>query len=422
MSSSLDSALLDMRHAMHQSRSLSHFLMPSSNSSHTAAHFPFHAVTAGLLAAFVGCASSFAVVVHGLKVVGASEAEATSGLMALSIAMGIGGIILSLKTRMPVSVAWSTPGAALLATTGALPGGFSMAVGAFIVSSILLVIAGLWKPLGRAVSAIPSALANAMLAGILLHLCIAPVTAVAQMPLAGLVIVVVWALVARIKRVLAVPAAVLVLIGILIFSGTTPVLELSALMPKPILISPQFSLSAIISIAIPLFIVTMASQNIPGIAVLAVHNYRPEPGPLFTVTGVLSLLSAPFGGHAVNLAAITAALCAGPDCHPDPAKRYVAGVTAGIVYVLFGFLAGGATALIAVSPPILIEAVAGLALISAFGAAIMAAVQEPDEREAAVVTFLVAASGLTIFDIGGAFWGLIAGGLLRVLRRFGTAA
>jgi len=396
--------------------------MSSSHTPHSLGPFPFHAVTAGLLAAFVGCASSFAVVVHGLKVVGANEAEATSGLMALSIAMGLGGIILSLKTRMPVSVAWSTPGAALLATTGALPGGFSAAVSAFIVSSILLVIAGLWKPLGRAVRAIPSALANAMLAGILLHLCIAPVTAVAQMPLAGLAIVAVWALVARIKRVLAVPAAVLVLIGILFFSGTAPVFELSALMPQPILIEPQFSLSAIISIAIPLFIVTMASQNIPGIAVLAVHNYRPEPGPLFTVTGFLSLLSAPFGGHAVNLAAITAALCAGPDCHPDPTKRYVAGVTAGIVYVLFGFLAGGATALIAVSPPVLIEAVAGLALIGAFGAAIMAAVEDPHEREAAVATFLVAASGLTLSGIGGAFWGLIAGGLLRALRRFGTAA
>jgi len=383
--------------------------------------FPFHAVMAGLLAAFVGCASSFAVVVHGLKAVGASDVEATSGLMALSIAMGLGGIILSLKTRMPVSVAWSTPGAALLATTGAVAGGFSTAVGAFLVSSILLVIAGLWKPLGRAVRAIPSALANAMLAGILLHLCIAPVTAVAQMPLAGLAIVAVWALVARIKRVLAVPAAVLVLIGILFFSGTAPIFELSALLPMPILIEPQFSLSAIISIAIQLFIVTMASQNIPGIAVLAVHNYRPEPGPLFTVTGILSLLSAPFGGHAVNLAAITAAICAGPDCHPDPAKRYVAGVTAGIVYVLFGFLAGGATALISVSPPVLIEAIAGLALIGAFGAAIMAAVEDSHEREAAVATFLVAASGLTLFGIGGAFWGLIAGGLLRALRRFGTA-
>ena len=396
--------------------------MSSSHASPSISAFPFHAVAAGLLAAFVGFASSFAVVVHGLKAVGANDLEATSGLMALSIAMGLGGIILSLRTRMPVSVAWSTPGAALLATTGVLPGGFSTATGAFLVSSLLLVIAGLWKPLGRAVSAIPSALANAMLAGILLHLCVAPVTAVAQMPIAGLTIVAVWAIIARIKRVLAVPAAVIVLIVILFFSGTAPVLEFSSLMPRPILITPQFSIAAIISIAIPLFIVTMASQNIPGIAVLAVHNYRPEPGPLFTVTGIFSVVSAPFGGHAVNLAAITAAICAGPDCHPDPAKRYVAGVTAGALYVFFGFLAGGATSLIAVSPPVLIEAVAGLALIGAFGAALMAALQDPHEREAAVVTFLVAASGLTLFGIGGAFWGLIAGGLLRILRRFGTAA
>jgi benzoate membrane transport protein len=188
------------------------------------------------------------------------------------------------------------------------------------------------------------------------------------------------------------------------------------------LIEPHFSLPAMISIALPLFIVTMASQNIPGMAVLAAHHYRPEPGPLFTVTGLLSALSAPFGGHAVNLAAITAAICAGPDCHPDPQKRYVAGVTAGIIYIIFGLLAGGATALIAVSPPVLIEAVAGLALMGAFGAALMAAVQDASEREAAVVTFLVAASGLTLFGIGGAFWGLVAGGFLRVLRRFGTAA
>ena len=384
--------------------------------------FPGHAVIAGLLAAFVGYASSFAVVVHGLKAVGASETEAASGLMALSIAMGLGGIILSLKTRMPVSVAWSTPGAALLATTGALPGGFSTAVGAFLLSSILLVIAGLWKPLGRAVNAIPPALANAMLAGILLHLCVAPVTAVAQMPLAGLSIIFVWAVVARFKRVLAVPAAVLVLILSLYFTGSAPSLTWASLISSPVLIEPHFSLPAMVSITLPLFIVTMASQNIPGIAVLSAHHYRPEPGPLFTVTGLMSVLATPFGGHAVNLAAITAAICAGPDCHPDPKKRYVAGVTAGMFYIIFGLLAGGATALIAVSPPVLIEAVAGLALIGAFGGALMAAVQDVHEREAAVATFLVAASGLTLFGIGGAFWGLVAGGFLRLLRRFGTAA
>ena len=310
---------------------------------------PLSAIAAGTLAAFVGFASSFAVVIHGLKAVGASEAEAASGLMALSIAMGLGGIVLSLKTRMPVSVAWSTPGAALLATSGALSGGFATAVGAFLVSSLLLVVAGLWKPFGRAVAAIPASLANAMLAGILLHLCIAPVSAVAQMPLAGLGIVVVWAVVARFKRLLAVPAAVLTMIVSLVLLGSSPAVPLAALMPEPVIVTPVFSLAALISIALPLFIVTMASQNIPGIAVLGIHNYKPEAGPLFTITGLFSVLSAPFGGHAVNLAAITAAICAGPDCHPDPKKRYVAGVTAGMFYIIFGLLSGGATALIAVS-------------------------------------------------------------------------
>jgi benzoate membrane transport protein len=261
-----------------------------------------------------------------------------------------------------------------------------------------------------------------MLAGILLHLCLAPVTAIAQMPAAGLVIVITWAVVARFKRVLALPAAVGVMVIVIATSHSSTVPSLQSLLPEPVLITPVFSVASLISIALPLFIVTMASQNIPGMAVLAVNGYKPEAGPLIAITGFFSLLAAPFGGHAVNLAAITAAICAGPDCHPDPAKRYIAGVTAGFFYVAFGLVAGGATTLIAVSPPILIEAVAGLALIGAFGAALMAAVAEPTHREAAVMTFLVAASGLTVFGIGGAFWGLIAGGALLMLRRIGTAS
>jgi benzoate membrane transport protein len=381
----------------------------------------FSALAAGALAAFVGFASSFAVVVHGLKAAGASDVEAASGLMALSVAMGLGGIVLSLWTRMPVSVAWSTPGAALLATSGAVAGGYHAAVGAFLVSAALLVLAGLWKPLSRAVQAIPGSLASAMLAGILLHLCLAPVTAIAQMPVAGLAIVITWAAVARFKRVLALPAAVIVTVLVIAFSDAGTITSVQSLLPMPVLIAPEFSVATVISVAIPLFIVTMASQNIPGMAVLSVNGYKPEAGPLIAVTGFFSLLAAPFGGHAVNLAAITAAICAGPECHPDPAKRYIAGVTAGLFYVAFGLVAGGATELIAVSPPVLIEAVAGLALIGAFGAAMMAAVADPNHREAAVITFLVSASGLTLFGIGGAFWGLIAGGAMLILRRVGTA-
>ncbi len=375
------------------------------------------AVSAGLLAGFVGFASSFAVIIRGLTAVGATQEQAASGLMAVSIAMGLCGVLLSLTRRLPISVAWSTPGAALLATSGAVPGGFSAAVGAFLLTGALIVAAGMSKPLGRWVASIPPSLASAMLAGVLLNLCLAPARAVAQSPGMGLAIVLAWAITARFNRLLAVPAAVLVA-GILVAASVAMPPGLAAsLIPHPILMVPSFSIQAVIGIAIPLFIVTMASQNIPGMAVLSVNGYAPHPGPLFRWTGLFTMLSAPFGGHAVNLAAITAALCAGPDAHPDPAKRYWAACVAGIVYVVFGLFAGAATAFIGVAPPVLIEAVAGLALLGAFGGALMGAVSAPEHREAAIVTFLVSGSGLTFFGIGGAFWGLLAGGALYLARR-----
>ncbi|HEV7433781.1 MAG TPA: benzoate/H(+) symporter BenE family transporter, partial [Pseudorhizobium sp.] len=182
-------------------------------------------------------------------------------------------------------------------------------------------------------------------------------------------------------------------------------------------VGPLFTLPALISIALPLFIVTMASQNIPGIAVLKVNHYEPNPGPLFATTGVFSLLSAPFGGHAVNLAAITAAMCAGEDAHPDPARRYWAAIIGGIGYVVLGLLAGAVTAFVSLAPPILIQAVAGLALIGAFSGSAVAAFREPEAREAAAVTFLITASGVSFAGISGAFWGLVAGGLMMGLQR-----
>ncbi len=378
--------------------------------------FSAQAAAAGLVAAIVGFASTFAVIIRGLTGVGASQAQAASGLMAVSVAMGVCGMVLSLRRRLPISIAWSTPGAALLATSGVPEGGFAAAVGAFIVTGALIVAAGLFRPLGRWVAAIPAPLANAMLAGVLLSLCLAPVRAVAQAPAVGLAVVVAWAVMGRIRRLFAVPAAVLVA-GVLI-AATAPAIDFSGdLWPTPVLVAPVFSVAACIGIALPLFIVTMASQNIPGIAVLNVCGYRPAPGPLFTATGIASLAGAPFGSHAVNLAAITAALCAGQDAHPDPARRYWAAAVAGAFYILFGLLAGAATAFVAAAPPILIEAVAGLALLGAFGAAMLAAVSDPASREAAMITFLVAGSGLSFLGIGGAFWGLLAGGAMLALSR-----
>lgn len=371
--------------------------------------FSVQAMTAGLLSAFVGFASSFFIILQGLTAVGASQAEAASGLIALSVTMGLGGIYLSLKTKLPISVAWSTPGAALLATTGTLEGGFAAAVGAFLATAVLIILAGLWKRLGRWVAAIPISLASAMLAGVLLTFCLAPVRAVAEAPAFALPIIAAWALVWKLNRLYAVPAALLVTAGIVVWATDLSVLEGVSLWPAVELVTPGFSVSAMIGIALPLFVVTMASQNIPGIAVLNANGYRPDPGPLFASTGVMSLASAPFGGHAVNLAAITAAICAGEDAHPDPARRYWSAVVAGATYVVFGLLAGAITAFFSAAPSILIAAVAGLALLGAFAAALTAAVQKADDRVAATVTFLVTASGLPFLGIGSAFWGLVAG-------------
>ncbi|MCB1447025.1 MAG: benzoate/H(+) symporter BenE family transporter [Rhizobiaceae bacterium] len=375
----------------------------------------------GVLTAFVGFSSAFAVVLHGLKGVGATDAEAASGLMALSVAMGLCGIVLSIRTRMPISIAWSTPGAAFLATAGPAEGGFPVAVGAFLATGLLIVAAGLFKPLSRAVSAIPAPLANAMLAGVLIGLCFAPVRAVAVSPWFGLPLVLAYFIGGAVNRLAAIPCALLAFAGVIVFGVEMPEGAMAnvwhAVLPAPVLIAPQFTLPAMISLALPLFIITMASQNIPGMAVLRGNGYEPSAGPLFTATGVFSFLSAPFGAHAVNLAAITAAMCAGEDAHPDPRRRYWAAVINGVGYVLIGLSAGAVTAFVALSPSILIEAIGGLALISAFSGSAMAAFRDVETREAAAVTFLVTASGISFGGVSGAFWGLLAGGTVMLVGR-----
>ena len=375
---------------------------------------PPQTVFAGLLAAFVGFASSFAVVLRGLAAAGASPAQAASGLMALCVAQGVCALWLSARTRMPVSMAWSTPGAALLAASGPVAGGFPVAVGAFLVAALLVVAAGSWRPLGRAVASIPASLANAMLAGVLLTLCLAPVQGVAQMPGPALAVIATWAVAGRVHRLLAVPAAVAVTIVLIALQpGAAPASSASA---HPVLVWPVFTLGALVGVAVPLFIVTMASQNIPGIAVLGANGFHPRPGPLFRATGIFSVLAAPLGGHAVNLAAITASICAGPDAHPDPAQRWKAVAVSGAAYVMLGPLAAAVTGFVGAAP-LLIETVAGLALLGALGGALHGATCVPEEREAALVTFLVTASGVGFGGISGAFWGLLAGGTLLLAIR-----
>lgn len=380
-----------------------------------------HSLFIGFLAAFVGFASSFAVVLAGLAAVGASEAEAASGLLASAVAMGLCGIVLSLRTRMPISAAWTTPGAALLAGSGAVAGGFSEAVGAFLVCGVLIVLAGLWRPFGRAVEAIPASLANAMLAGILLVLCLAPIRAIAFDLWLGLPILLAWIVGSRLHRFLGVPAALVAFVLVVVFGVEFPdgwqAGLTRSLVPQVVPVMPAFSPGAVLGIALPLFIVTMASQNVPGLAVLKANGYAPKTGPLLATTGVFSVLAAPFGGVATNLAAITAAMLAGDEAGDDRKARYVGAVVCGIVYCLFGLFASLVIAFVSLAPSVLIEAVAGLALIGAFTAAAVNAFKVEAERPAAAITFLAAASGISILGVSGAFWGLLAGGLMLVLIR-----
>lgn len=377
-------------------------------------------IAAGLLGAFVGFASAFTIVLAAYAALGASPAEAASGLFAVSLGTGLLTVILAYRARMPVTIAWSTPGAALLIATGMPAGGFPTAIGAFLVTALLLVIAGLARPLANAVAAIPKPLANAMLAGVLLDLCLAPMQAVGAQPELALPIILAWAVALRFARLYAMPIAVLVTAIVIGFAVDLPSDALAGGWPQPVLVAPQFSWGAIIGIALPLFIVTMASQNVPGLAVMSANGYQLKPAPVFVATGVTSALIAPFGGHSVNLAAITAALCAGPESHPDPARRWVASVVFGASFVLLAISASFAATFIAASPPLLIQAVAGLALLSTLGAAASAALHDEKERLPAILTFVTTASGLSFFGIGAAFWGLVAGGILMLMLRWGA--
>lgn len=372
-------------------------------------------VLAGVVTALVGFASSFTVVLAGLRAVGADQAQAASGLLALCVASGCCAVWLGLRHRLPLAIAWSTPGAALLVATGPVPGGWPAAVGAFLLTGLLIVAAGLVPALGRAVAAIPAPIASAMLAGVLLPLCTAPMRALVEVPRLAGPVVLAWLLLHRFARRWAVPGALAVAV-VAIALSTHGSARIDAA-PTVALTAPAWTLPAIVGLALPLFLVTMAAQNVPGTAVLAGYGYRAPLGSALRVTGLATALGAPAGGHAVNLAAITAALAAGPDAHPDPERRWIASVTAGIGLALLGLGAGAATALVLLSPPVLVEAVAGLALLAALAGAVAAAVAEPDAREAAVVTLVVTASGVSLLGVGGAFWGLVAGWLMLLLFR-----
>ena len=377
---------------------------------------PLQTVSTGFVAAIVGFFSSFPIVLQGLTSVGASASQAASGLLFAALAMGIAGIFLSLWKREPISVAWSTPGVALLAITPATQGGFNEAVFGFLVAGVLTVLAGLWRPLGRLITMIPGAIAQAMLAGVLISLCLVPFQALAETPLTAAPIVLTWFLVGLVNRLYAVPAAVVMALVIVGWSNGFDIPLGETLLTQPEVTWPTPGIAGVLSIGIPLFIVTMATQNIPGIAVLRSYGYTPPPGPLLTTVGVASILSAVFGAAATCLAAITAAICADDDSHPDRALRYCSAISCGVFYCLFGLFAAVITAVAAAAPPLVLGTLAGVALIGVFTKSAATALADDPHREAAGVTFLVTASGMALFGLSAAVWGLVLGVVVHSVK------
>ncbi|MBA3446187.1 MAG: benzoate/H(+) symporter BenE family transporter [Pseudaminobacter sp.] len=364
------------------------------------------------VAAIVGFGGTLALIIAAADAVGASQQQTASWVTAMCLAMAFETTWLSWRTRMPVITAWSTPGAALIGASS----GFTMneAVGAFIVVAVMLIATGLFKPLTRLVAKIPASIASGMLAGIVVTFAIDAVKTIPVDPLLILPLIAAFFVIRLYNPALSV-LAVLIGGGAAAFLtgrvGGLPAPELSTLA----LTMPEFSLGSIVGLAVPLYLVTMASQNLSGLAVLRAAGYHPEAGPLISVTGLFSLITAPFNALTTNLAAISAAICTGPDVHPDPRERWKTGPFYALAYLIFAIFGASLVAIFAVLPQSLIVLVAGLALMAPLANALSIALKDEHERMAATTAFAVTASGLTLFGIGAAFWGLVGGLIVLAL-------
>lgn len=376
---------------------------------------PITAWSSALIAALVGFGGTVALVVQAMRTLGASVEQTGSAVTALCLGIAITGAAMSLRLRMPIVLAWSTPGAALLAAT--TPGmSWQMATGMFMASGVMMTILGLVPVLGRWAERIPPSVASAMLAGVLLPFCLRLFELGAVDPL--LVILVLATFLLARQRV---PLYALLLVLVAGMALTLLRGDISQLPPgasigvlSPVL--PEFDARAILSLALPLFLVTLVSQNLPGLVVLRSAGYAPRPGPLLVGTGIASMIAAPFGAHAVNLAAITAAICTSDEAHADRTQRWIVGVIYAGFYLLLAIFAPTLVRVFLALPPPVILVLTGIALIPALTGAMDNMLAEKSERDAAIVTFLATASGLTLFGLGSAFWGLLAGFLALAVK------
>lgn len=374
------------------------------------------AVIAGFITILVGFASSAVIVFQAARAVGASQAEIASWMWALGLAMGITCIGLSLRYRVPVVTAWSTPGAAMLVVgAGGLP--LSDAIGAFLLAAVLGMIAGFSGLFEKAMRRIPVSLAAGMLAGVLLRFGLDVFVSMQTQLSMALAMFVSYLIGRRWFPRYAVIATLAVGVLVAAAQGLMHWDRVQLELARPLFTSPTLSWAAVFGIALPLFMVTMASQNVPGVAVLKASGYSAPVSPLIGWIGVVNTVLVPFGAFAINLAAITAAICMGREVHDDPARRYVAAVSAGVFYIVIGLFGATVAAVFAAFPKELIAALAGIALFGTIASSLASALREESEREPALITFLVTASGVTLVGIGSAFWGLVAGVLTMLALR-----
>ena len=378
------------------------------------------ATVAGFVAVLVGFTSSVVIVFQAAASLGATPAQLTSWMWALGLGMGLTSAGLSLWYRQPVLTAWSTPGAALLVTAGA---GRSMgeAVGAFMLCGLLIALAGATGAFRRAMDRIPQALAAALLAGVLARFAFDAFLSLRTEFTLVLCMLLAYLAGRRGWPRYAVPGVLAVGIAVAAWRGLLHLEGISWAPAMPVFTAPAFSLGGLVGIALPLFVVTMASQNLPGVSAQRAAGYDTPVSPVIAVTGLASLLLAPFGGFAFNLAAITAAICMGREAHEDPRRRYMAAVAAGGFYIAIGLLGGAVVGLIAAFPKELVLAVAGFALLGTIGSGLSVAMKDDASREAALITFLVTASGLSLFGVASAFWGVVAGGLALAVQHWRPA-
>ena len=375
--------------------------------------FSVSTLVAGFVAVLVGFTSSAAIVFSAAQALGANPAQTVSWMWALGLGMGLSSLGLSLWYRQPVLTAWSTPGAAVLAVSQGVS--LPEATGAFMVCALLIMLAGYSGWFERLMSKIPMALASALLAGVLARFALDAVGAVAHATVLVLAMTVAYLLGRRWWPRWSVPVVLGVGMAVAAVQGQLHLSSVDGSWGGPVWVSPTWSWAAMVSVALPLFVVTMASQNLPGVAAQRASGYNTPVSPVVGATGLASFLLAPFGGYALNLAAITAAICMGKEAHPDPARRYTASVFAGVLYIALGLAAGTIVSLMAAFPRALVLAVAGLALLGTMTAGLTAAVKDEQHREAAVLTFLVTLSGVTLAGVGSAFWGVVVGGLAQWL-------